>query len=216
MSPGELLQFITLDKPVKIKYKDKSKFMKFLGFFLKPFNDGFMYQYITTIGHTVYFPSKAWAEKNNGVATTVMGHELIHVKDYERFGILFGLSFLFPQILVLGVFGVCFVQYSWWNLLWLLCTLFIFCSSPTRTYFEARGYAVTMVIRRLGVGSRYDFTDHANSISWQFTSPAYLWMCRNKSKVVDKLTGNYMLLMHGKGLPGIEKTSQEIVNYFSR
>ena len=42
---------------LKVEFKDESKFMKFLGVLLF-FNKEFMSNYSTTIGNTVYFPSR--------------------------------------------------------------------------------------------------------------------------------------------------------------
>ena len=56
----------------KIKYKNESLFMKVIGFLLF-FNKTFMTNYITTIGSTIYYPSREWCEKNDTAAAQVLG-----------------------------------------------------------------------------------------------------------------------------------------------
>lgn len=134
---------------VTVAFKDESKFMKFLGFLLF-FNKKFMATYSTTIGSTVYFPSREWLKKNTGSAAVVMAHELQHVKDSKDWGMLtFVLMYLSPQIwsllsllafsaIFLGPGALCFLSF----LLYLLPF-----HSSGRSLIERRGYAITLACR---------------------------------------------------------------------
>src|SRR5579859_3016444 len=84
---------------LKIAYKDQSTFMKFLGAILF-FNKDFKTTYITTLGSTIYFPSKEFVDADPVNNTIVLMHELVHMADakkYTRF--FFSLSYLLPQLL---------------------------------------------------------------------------------------------------------------------
>lgn len=83
----------------KLAYKDQSAFMKVLGFFMTAFNPGFMTDYTTTIGNTVYFPTQSFYEIQTRASFTVLAHEMVHMVDGQKNGPLFKLSYLFPQIL---------------------------------------------------------------------------------------------------------------------
>jgi len=61
---------------VEIKYKDESLFMKALGLLLS-FNKTFMTSFTTTIGSTIYFPSRKWlAERNPETTIAIVAHEV--------------------------------------------------------------------------------------------------------------------------------------------
>lgn len=104
----------------KVVFKDRSKFMKFLGFLMYPFNDGFMTKFTTTIGDTVYFPSVSHYVNNPGPRLQTLAHEYVHLRDARDHPWTFKLSYLFPQILVvipLIVFAVLAWPHSWLVLL---------------------------------------------------------------------------------------------------
>jgi hypothetical protein len=64
--------------------------MRFLGALLF-FNPSFMSTYTTTIGHTIYMPKK---DIGTDRGARILLHEGVHVGDYERWGLLFSLSYL--------------------------------------------------------------------------------------------------------------------------
>ena len=83
---------------LKIKYKDESLFMKILGSLLF-FNKSFMATYTTTIGSTIYFPSKKFVEERYYSSILILLHELVHVQDGIKFNpIIFAMLYLSPQI----------------------------------------------------------------------------------------------------------------------
>ena len=89
-----------------IKYKDESFFMLILSYILF-FNKKFKTNYTTTIGNTIYFPSKEAVESNEDLYAQILAHELIHIQQKESYGaILYSFLYLFPQILsLLSVLG---------------------------------------------------------------------------------------------------------------
>lgn len=70
-------------------WKQKSKFMKFLNFFVQIFNKRFMDGYVTTIGNTIYTP-----DEDKKVSPSTLIHELQHLKDSKDYPVLYELSYL--------------------------------------------------------------------------------------------------------------------------
>lgn len=134
---------------LKIAYKNESKFMKFIGTLLF-FNKAFMTTYITTIGSTVYFPNAEYVNNNDKEASIVLLHEITHMYDSKKITRpIFTLGYLFPQILFLLFIPMLFVNW----IVALCCLLFILpIPSPTRMYFEKRGYLVSLYsYNKLGI-----------------------------------------------------------------
>jgi hypothetical protein len=131
--------------PIEIKYKDKSNFMKLLGFLLF-FNKKFMTNYITTIGNTVYFPSEAFVTEHSLALRSVMAHEFYHINDANRTGkLLWQLLWLMPQALailaLIAILGV-----LWTPLLWFLVCLVFLVPWPAywRKKYELGGYTMSL------------------------------------------------------------------------
>ena len=80
---------------LKIIEKTSSPLMRFLGGAMF-FNKGFMTEFTTTIGDTVYIPSKDWLDRN----LPVLIHEVVHMYDEKRIGMFYKMGYLFPQLLV--------------------------------------------------------------------------------------------------------------------
>lgn len=74
---------------VKLKSKLDSRLMLLLGAVLGPF---FVTNMWTTVGRTVYFPSNVNDPEKH---TTTLEHEAIHVKQYNSYGPLLWLLYLF-------------------------------------------------------------------------------------------------------------------------
>jgi len=143
----------------QVKFKDESTLMKFIGF-LMFFNKAFMTGFITTIGRTVYWPSKKSLEgRNERGAITTLAHEYQHAKDANnRTTILFSLAYLFPQILALPgvlltlaspvwvtlmVLGT--LTWTWWLLPFLFTLLFLApIPAPWRAHYELKGYTMSL------------------------------------------------------------------------
>ncbi len=138
-----------------VKFKDESTLMKIIGKVLF-FNKAFMTDFVTTIGSTVYWPSRESLEGRGASAMATLAHEYRHAKDAKKItSVLFGLLYLLPQILALPgvlsililvpllIFGV--VSWSWWMLALMLTALF---ALPIPAYFrmkyEVYGYTMSL------------------------------------------------------------------------
>lgn len=104
----------------------------------------FMTHYATTWGYTVYFPSKQYVAEDPDRAMRLLAHEAVHLLDSRRWTIpLFVFSYLFPQVLVLGVLGVPWLG-PW---AWAFLGFALPWPAPGRFYWEARAYALSMWLR---------------------------------------------------------------------
>jgi hypothetical protein len=127
---------------LKIKYKDESLFMKILGSLLF-FNKSFMATYTTTIGSTIYFPSKKFVEERYYSSILILLHELVHVQDGIKFNpIIFAMLYLSPQIF--GLLSVPLFFISWKIALITLIVSILPLPSFFRMYFEKRAYFVSL------------------------------------------------------------------------
>lgn len=162
---------------LQIKYKDKSWFMKLLGTLLF-FNKGFMTNYTTTIGSTVYFPSEAFVKVRPVSAAIVLMHELIHVHDAHKFSkSLFCLLYLSPQILALFCLPLFLI--SWKIALPLMLLFGAPLPSFFRMYFEKRAY-LTSLYSIQSLASRLNFkpllASQESSFIKHFKDSSYYFM----------------------------------------
>ncbi len=136
-----------LGKDYFIVKKSDSKLMIFIGkvFFFSP---DFMSGYITTLGRTIYMPNDYWDDGD-------ILHELVHVSDYNKWGLLFNLSYLFA--------------------LPFLFTL--------RSYWEKKAYAVTINYIYKKNPEYAKTKEFKEKIISQFIGPAYLYMCPFRKSV---------------------------------
>lgn len=161
-----------------IKFKNNSLFMKILGFIMF-FNRDFMTHYITTIGNTIYFPNQEMLKDNELNNCAVLAHELRHIQQNKKYGLLYSLGYLFPQILI--VFSL-LAFFNLWFLLFLVCALPI--PAIFRMIFEREGYKTTIFIFYLYLAQKNTDVARVNSIinnninfaNEQFTSSAYYYM----------------------------------------
>jgi hypothetical protein len=101
-----------------------------------------MTNFVSTIGSTIYFPSKDFVKNNDQSSIILLAHELVHVKQANKYGkILFGLLYLFPQCLVILAL---LAPFSIWFLLFLVCAAPL--PAPFRTYFEIDAYAMSLFV----------------------------------------------------------------------
>ncbi len=82
-----------------VRFKDESWLQKVLGFVSYPFNPKFMSFYTTTLGNTVWFPTRAFYEEQPRSSFGVLAHELVHLEDERTMGLLMPLGIIFPQVL---------------------------------------------------------------------------------------------------------------------
>lgn len=167
---------------VQVRYKNESRFMRLIGL-LMFFNRSFMTGYTTTIGVTVYFPSRAFVDRDPYHAWEVLAHEIVHAEDYRASKMWFGVKYLFPQCLaVLALLAP--VLWSWWPLAFLLFLAPI--PAPWRTHYEMRGYAMSLAVHYwyLGDGIPVALKQH---VADAFTGPSYLYMWPFKTAVANRV-----------------------------
>ena len=184
---------------IRIAFKDESFLMKLLGFLLF-FTKEFMTRFTTTIGNTVYFPSREWLEKNEHRATRVLAHEIVHIHDRKKLNrrgtvLLYSFLYLVPQILAI-LSLLAFLAFI--NLNWLFCLLFLLflapIPSPGRFYIESRGYTMNMFTRSLDAAYghyKYNAETHAHVLAEYFTGSWYYFMWPFHDHVVKTLLNNY-------------------------
>jgi hypothetical protein len=128
--------------PFRIRYKDESWEMQLLQALIGWFCPGFLTHYTTVIGSTIYFPDREYIRQNPESAMLTLSHEVVHLLDADRISWpLFGLAYLFPQVLALG--ALLFPWLGPWSLFFLFFLLPI--PSPLRAHFELRAYAIDLL-----------------------------------------------------------------------
>lgn len=160
---------------IKIKYKDESFFMKFLSILLF-FNKDFNTKYITTIGNSIYFPSKEYVNKNDSSCVDILCHELVHIQQSQD-DKYFKLKYLFPQILALGAF-LAFIHPIFF--IFLLFALPI--HAKFRAEYEYNAYVVTMYCK-FNRNNNLDVKALIDGIINNFTKSSYYWMDRDYAKL---------------------------------
>jgi len=125
----------------RIVKKSDSKLMKLIGFILRPFNKRFMTSYTTTIGSTIYSPTGT-------VDARLLAHELVHVRQWKKWGLWFSFSYLF--VLPFGI--------------------------TMRGYWERQAYEVTIREAYKYAPDHTKSSRFKKHIISQFTSSDYLWM----------------------------------------
>jgi len=158
---------------LQIKYKNEDTFMKILGT-LMFFNPGFMTSFITTIGDTIYWPSREFVQNNPQSVSEVFIHECTHIYDEKRVGSApFKLGYLFPQILALPMLLLLFML-TWKIVLPLVILCLLPLPAPFRAYFERRAYFVSM---RAGYSLHgWDPTVIGAHAAKNFKNSSYYWM----------------------------------------
>lgn len=149
---------------LEIKFKDESFLMKVIGLILF-FNPGFMRGFVTTIGKTIYFPSRQdllLRTEDSAIAT--IAHEYQHVKDYEKNPFWFMFSYLFPiSLLPLAILSFIFLP---WFVSLALCLLTL-APLPAywRTKWEVKGYTMSMfVFNKLAIEKDVSSGERVNRI----------------------------------------------------
>lgn len=180
------VEYLALSQGAQIRYKDESRFMRLLAKVLF-FNKGFLTKYTTTIGSTIYLPSRAAVEADLDGYAAVLAHELVHVMDARAQGsLVFGLSYLFPQCLsLLSLLALLSIPGSIW---WLTSLSALLCLAPWpstgRAAAEYRGYGMSLATS-IWRGHRVDHIPQR--MIEQFTGPSYYWMDRDTTRVVETL-----------------------------
>jgi hypothetical protein len=150
----------------------------------------------TTLGKTVYFPSRTFVSVTTGwtgykIAWKTLAHELVHVDDASRLGPLFAFAYATPQIFAL--LATLAIFWSKWHLLWLVALLPI--PSPLRAWLELRGYAMSMAVNFWRHGAITNETRYW--IEGMFTSSIYYWMLPWRAYVRKKLQEKESMIRRG-------------------
>lgn len=168
---------------VRVRFKNESALMRVLGVILF-FNRGFMTDYITTIGRTVYFPNRSSVE-GDWPAWGTLAHEGVHADDYVARPARFVGAYLFPQWLAAGALLAIGAVFSLW-LLGALAFLAALAPWPSsgRARLERRGYQMTIVCDALEHGvARVRSPDYQEWMTGIYTGPDYYWMDRDRARV---------------------------------
>lgn len=104
MDTGTLARFEdTLRQTVpsfRVRFKNESLSQKVIAILSGLFNPGYMTDYTTTFGTTVYFPSREFYRDDPEESFLLLAHEFTHMCD-EKDDRWYKLKYAFPQILVL-------------------------------------------------------------------------------------------------------------------
>lgn len=175
----EMFETLIVSESLKVRYKDESGVMWLLGK-LVFWNPAFM-TIATTLGTTVWLPSRKWVEGDPFRAWVILAHELVHVEDYtnSKPRWLFTVKYSLPQSLaVLALLGL--VLKAWWPLVFLVLLAPI--PSPWRKNAEMRGYAMSMAatfwFHKSGIPQA-----QKERIAERFTGPGYYFMWPFKGAV---------------------------------
>lgn len=92
-----------------VRYKDESRLQQAIGRLVRPFNRDYLTVYTTVMFGKVYFPSRAWcAARGPECVYEILRHEAVHLRDAQRWPVLFELSYLF--LLPAGL-----TMRAWWE-----------------------------------------------------------------------------------------------------
>lgn len=87
-------------RPVRIVLKSSAKHQRWVDRALRVLSlggqDRYLTDYVTTLGHVIYVPDE-WERWEHGHRLAILRHELIHVEQFERFGVL-GMSLLYGLV----------------------------------------------------------------------------------------------------------------------
>jgi len=165
-------------KPILLKSKNSSTLMKAIGWFFKITKIGpaFMEEYFTTIGNTIYYPDDLITTMSETAILEVVVHECLHIKDNNKFGVLYPVLYLGPQIFaVVSILSLVAIFASKLWLLWLFAILFLApIPSFGRYYLEKRAYRTSFVFGKyLYNYEEVGFADLRNWINGQLSTKAY-------------------------------------------
>ena len=175
-----LIQELQIKYPdFKIKFKDESKLMKFLGVFAKLFNKNFMTTYTTVLGHTVYHPSREWMEKDWRKTFYVLSHESIHMVSHNSNPIKHVMGYTFPQNL--GLLSLLsFLAFI--NPAFLIFLIFLAAfgpwPAPFRVKEETRGHGMNCKIvtwEGIKVPDEYIERMAKKVCGWDYYNPLHPW-----------------------------------------
>lgn len=145
----------------QIKYKEDSKWQRFLGKILF-WSRGYTSSVTTTLGSVVWFPSREFT-KDRWLAFKILSHEYVHLLDRQKRPIIFELLYVLPQCMALcalGALAAIFYSEFW---LFSLCALVFLAPWPAfgRAMIELRGYTMSMAVNMWRYGTVLESTKDA-------------------------------------------------------
>jgi len=151
------------------------------------FNKGFMTDYATTIGSTIYYPSRASLNEkllNDPLkALCTFLHERTHMLDSKYINkLIYSIGYLIPQIF--AIFSI-FAVFNCWFLLFLLCLLPI--PSFPRMLIEVRGYE-TSIFTYWMHNKDINLDEMINVASDSFVNSSYYYMFPFRNYIKKTLT----------------------------
>jgi hypothetical protein len=170
---------------LKIKYKNESTFMKLLSYILF-FNKKFMSNYVTTIGNTIYYPSKEYIKENETRSVIILCHELMHLhqpsynlsEPVSKLDLInSSFEYLTPQIF--GLFGI----FGFLNPYLFLLFLFLLpLPSFYRYSMELEAYSINMY-----VNNKLNLNTNLDKIAEKLSGPDYYFTMPSKDLVKNHL-----------------------------
>lgn len=195
---------------LKIKYKNESSFMKLLSYILF-FNKKFMSKYVTTIGSTIYYPSKEYIEENEKRAVVILCHELMHLyqptynlsKPASKLdSIVTSFKYLTPQIF--AVFGFLGFLNPY---LFLLFLFLLPLPSYYRYIMELEAYSITIY-----VNYKLNLYTNLDSIAEKLSKQDYYFTIPSKEIVLNDLeTYNRYILSNTTNCWGLKPVLDRII-----
>jgi len=175
---------------VKTAVKETSFLMRAINILIGFFNPGFMVDYITTIGGTVYFPERML--KEDGTVWSVLPHETQHGVQFNKMSVpVAALVYLFPQWLsLLSLLSLGAIWGGLWWLLWLTNLLWLApWPAPGRKWMEMQGYALSLLVKyeQYRAIGREDAIGVPPYMVRQFTGSFYYFMWPFKARVEAEL-----------------------------
>tara|TARA_R110002074_G_scaffold48773_2_gene124652 strand:+ start:116 stop:709 length:594 start_codon:yes stop_codon:yes gene_type:complete len=161
-----------------IEKKEKSSLMKLLSILLF-FNKSFMTKYATTAYPKIYVPT-FWGKhkRTQLMELEMLIHEFVHLSDRKKYGHLFNIIYLAPQIFSLLALA------ALWNPWFLLALGFLLpWPSPGRAWLEYRGYRMSIAFYYWTRGKKCNM----NWVARQFTGPNYYFMFPFKKYIIKRL-----------------------------
>lgn len=153
----------------KIKFKNESLLMKIIGL-LMFFNKRFMSTYITTIGSTVYFPTKQFYESNITSSFRTLAHEYVHIMDNKK-DFLFKVKYLVPQLCFVFAF------FGFWHWPFFLFALAL---APIPAYWrakaEVRGYGMNVFLNEIMYTNKQSKEEAIKAYTNSFVDSGYYYM----------------------------------------
>lgn len=142
-----LEQIIVREFPsFRVEFKNQSRLMRALATLVCPFNPTFLTNFTTTLGTTVYFPSRSEYEARAGESAVTLAHEFVHMYDRREAGIRFLVSYASPQVAAVPLLVLFGLVGSVWPLCIFLAGYVILVASVGRKVSVFAGLLAVVVV----------------------------------------------------------------------